>query len=176
MLTENLAKLIGRPAEVVAAPLDLAYPDGMLIRESLKGLAGGLTSAAIIVFLRPTPYLGWPIGFVGLLFLMYFGQQLSRRYLRLHMDDTGLIHELLGFRKTIRWSNIRDLRLNFYPQGKGNIQGTLVLTLKDGASRIKLDSALDHFPTVLSRAAQAGRDAKIEFHPTTAENLSSLGL
>lgn len=176
MVIENLSKLLGRPAEVVSLPVEAAYSASMLVMESAKGLTGALGSAGVIIFLRPTPYLGWPIGIVGVLFFMYFSQQLSRRYLRLHLDDTGLIHDLPGFHKSIRWPELSDLRLNYYPQSKGASQGTLVLILKDGSSRIKIDSSLDHFPTVLSRAAKAARDAGIDLHPTTAENLSSLEL
>ena len=81
MLIENLTRLIGRPAELVDLPVDLTYSQRMLVKECIKGFAGAAASAAIIIFLRPTPYLGWPIGIVGLFFFMYFGQQLSRRYL-----------------------------------------------------------------------------------------------
>ena len=176
MLSENLTRLLGRPAEVVDIPVELAYPSRMLGWECAKGISGALACAAVIVFLHPTPWLGWPIGIVGVLFFMYFGQQFSRRYLRLQLDDTGLIHDLPGNRKAIRWSELSDLRLNFYPQSKGTTQGTLVLTIKGGASRIKVDSTLEHFPTVLTRAAQAARDNGIELHPTTVENLTSLGL
>ena len=176
MLIENLTKLLGRSAEVVDIPLDLAYSGRMLKVECSKGFAGAAACAGIIVFLQPTPWLGWPIGIAGMLFFMYFSQQLSRRYLRLLLDETGLIHDLPGFRKAIRWSELSDLRLNFYPQTKGASKGTLVLTLKDGASKIKVDSSLDHFPTVLSRAAQAARDGGLELNPTTTENLATLGL
>lgn len=176
MLIENLTRLMGRPAELVDLPVDLNYSDTMLVKECAKGLGGAVACAAIIIFLEPTPYLGWPIGIVGLFFFMYFAQQLSRRYLHLRLDETGLIHELPGIRKAIRWSELRDLRLNFYPSAKGASQGTLVLVLKNDALRIKLDSSLDHFPTVLSRAAQAARESGFTLHPTTAENLGSLGL
>ena len=176
MLIEKLTRLLGRPAEVVDLPVDLTYSNSMLVKECAKGITGAAASAAIIIFLEPTPYLGWPIGIVGLFFFMYFGQQLSRRYLSLRLDETGLIHELPGFRKAIRWSELSDLRLNFYPSSKGASQGTLVLILKNSASRIKLDSSLDHFPTVLSRAAQAAREGGITLDPTTEENFGSLGL
>ena len=133
MLNENLTRLMGRPAELVDLPVDLHYSESMLVKECIKGFAGAAASAAIIIFLQPTPYLGWPIGIVGLFFFMYFGQQLSRRYLKLRIDEIGLIHELPGFRKAIRWSELSDLRLNFYPSTKGGSEGTLVLILGSAA-------------------------------------------
>ena len=176
VLTENLSRLLGRPAEVVPVPLALSYPQRILAKEGSKGLIGSVACVCILYFLRPTPYLGWPIAAAGVLFLLYLGQQVSRHYLRSRVDDTGFIHETFGIRKAIRWAELSDLRLNFYPQSKGQSQGMLVLILKDGKSRIKLDSTIDHFPTVLSRAAEAARERGIQFHPTTEENLASLGL
>ena len=115
MLLENLSRLMGRPAELAPVPLSMSYPEKMLVKESLKGLAGAVCCLAILIFLRPTPYLGWPIGIVGLLFLMYMAQQVSRFYLRLRVDDTGLTHELGFMTKAIRWLELEDLKLHYYP-------------------------------------------------------------
>ncbi len=167
---------MGRPAELAPVPLALAYPERSLMIEAAKGLTGTLGCLAVVFFLAPTPYLGWPIGLVGLLFLMYFLQQASRFYLRLRVDDIGILYDL-GYRnKAIRWSELEDLKLHFYPQSKGARQGMLVLILKDGKRRIKLDSSVDHFPTLLARAVEAAREKNLELHPTTVENLQYLGL
>ncbi len=176
VLTENLTRLLGREAELLPVPLETAYPHRILIKEAIKGLIGVVGSFVIVFVFKPTPYIGWPVAAAGLLFLMYLGQQVSRYFLRLHVDDTGLIQDLPGLRKAIRWSELKDMRLNFYPQSKGASQGMLVLILKDGRSRIKLDSTVDHFPTVLSRAAEAARKSGFALHPTTEENLEQLGL
>ena len=176
MLTENLTRLLGRPTEVLPVPLQPAYPRAVVIKEGIKAFLGTVAIFAIVIFLKPTPYIGWPLTAVGLLFFSYLYQQLSRYFLRLHVDDTGLIQELAGMRKAIRWTGLTDLRLNFYPQTKGANQGTLVLILKEGKRRIKVDSTLDHFPTVLSKASAAAREREIFLHPTTAENLGHLGL
>jgi hypothetical protein len=176
-LLENLTRLLGRPVEVVPMPVIMAYPGGVLLREGIKGMGGAAVCFVILVFLNPTPWLGWPIGVVGLLFFAYFGQQVSRHFMRLRVDESGLTLELLGgFRKIIRWSELSQLRLHFYPQAKGSGKGMLVLTLWCGKVRVKLDSSLDHFPTLLARAAQAARQRELELHPTTAENFSQLDL
>ena len=54
--------------------------------------------------------------------------------------------------------------------------GTLVLVLHDGTGKLKVDSTLDHFPTLLSRAARAARERNLELRPTTEANLDQLGL
>jgi len=176
-MVEKLTRLIGRTAELAPVPVAMNYPEGMLIREGIKGLAGTMACFAIVIFLHPTPWLGWPIGFVGVLFLAYLWQQISRHFMQLRVDESGINQELVGgIRKIIRWTELKQLRLHFYPQTKGSGSGTLVLTLWGPKQRIKLDSTLDHFPTLLARAAQAARDRKLELHPTTAENLAHLEL
>ncbi|MCZ6556997.1 MAG: hypothetical protein O7A69_04370 [SAR324 cluster bacterium] len=176
MQIETLSRLMGRPAEVMPVPLKPAYPRRVLVKEGIKAFLGTATCLFIVFVLKPTPYIGWPIGAVGLLFFSYLLQQMSRYFLRLHVDDTGVIHEVAGRRKAIRWTELRDMRLNFYPQTKGAKTGTLVMILKAGKTRIKIDSTLDHFPTVLSKAAAVAREKEIFLHPTTAENLSELEL
>lgn len=173
---ESLTRLMGRTAEAAPVPLLLAYPQKGLFREGLKGMTGGVACFAIVFFLQPTPWIGVPAAIVGSLFLAYLGQQILRYYLSLRLDDSGLIHEVVGYRKIIRWPELKRLRLHFYPHTKGAGQGMLVLTLWSGKHRIKLDSTLDHFPTLLGRAAQAARKQEMEFHPTTEENLKKIGL
>ena len=173
---EKLTRLMGRAAEIAPLPLSLAYPKKGLVKEGVKGLFGAAGCFAIVVFGQPTPWVGWPAGIVGLLFGAYFLQQVSRYYLNLRLEENGLIRELLGFRKTIRWPELARLRLHFYPQAKGSGKGMLVLTLWSGKHRIKLDSTLDHFPALLARAAEAARERGLEHHPTTAENLTHIGL
>lgn len=173
---KKLSRLIGRSAEIAPIPLELAYPEGGLLKEGLKGLVGVIACFAIVFILQPTPWLAWPAGIVGLLFLAYLTQQILRRYLNLRLDESGLIHEVVGFRKIIRWPELERLRLHFYPHSKGSGQGMLVLTLWSGRQRIKFDSTLDNFPTLLDRAAEAAREKKLEHHPTTAENLTAIGL
>ncbi len=173
---KKLTRLMGRAAEIGPLPLTLAYPEKGLVKEGVKGLIGAAVCFAIVVFVQPTPWIGWPAGIVGLLFAAYFLQQVSRHYLNLRLEQSGLIHELLGFRKTIRWPELARLRLHFYPQSKGAGQGMLVLTLWGGKHRIKLDSTLDHFPALLGRAAEAAREQGLELDPTTAENLTHIGL
>ncbi len=176
MQTEVLGRLLQRPVEVRTLPLSLAYPRGGVAREAVKGALGSGGCFALLAFLSPAPVVGVFFGAVGLSFLWYLLHQISRLYLRVRLDDTGLVQQLGGVEKAIRWREIEQLKLGYYPRGKGAGSGTLVLTLKGGGRRIKHDSSLDHFPTLLASAAAAVRASGITLQPTTLENLTLLEL
>ena len=177
MLTEKLSRLIGQPTEVAQLPLTLAYPPKATGWESLKGAAGAAICFGVVGFLNPAPFLGWPIGGLGLLFGAYAIQQFRRRALRYRLDDQG-VTELRGdARRAIRWQELAEFQLNFYPQSKKDAVGTLVLILQDGSRRrFKLDSTLEQFPTLLDRAAAAARSRNLTLNPTTEANLAQLDL
>ena len=177
MLTEKLSRLIGQPAEMAQLPLMLAYPPKALGWESLKGAAGAAICFGVVGFLCPSPFLGWPIGGLGLLFGAYAMQQFRRRALRYRLDDQGLT-ELRGDARTaIRWQDLAEFHLKFYPQSKKDAVGTLVLILRDGSRRrFKIDSTLEQFPTLLDKAAAAARSRDLTFPPTTEANLAHLDL
>jgi hypothetical protein len=137
---------------------------------------GLATCLAILVVLRPSPWIGWPVVGVAVLFALYLLQQARRFTLRLRMDETGVLREGGGSGQTVPWQELRKLRLNYYPHGRKAAMGTLVLVLGSGRVRLKVDSTLDHFPTLLARAAAAARERSLELHPTTQNNLEQLGL
>ena len=177
MLTEKLSRLIGQPAQVTQLPLTLAYPPKALGWETLKGAVGAAICFGVVGFLSPTPFLGWPIGGLGLLFGAYGMQQFRRRALRYRLDDQGFTELRGDARRAIRWQELAEFHLKFYPQNKRDAVGTLVLILKDGSrGRLKMDSTLEQFPTLLDQAATAARACNLTLDPTTEANLAQLDL
>ena len=175
MHTDKLSTILGRPITIATLPATLRYPPGTLRREGIKGALGALVCFATLAGLAPAPVIAWPLGIIGVLFVAYLGQQWRRRTLRAEVDSDGVTAGS-GDRKRLRWADLEGLRLNFYPNGRRSLQGTLVLTLRRGSTRIKLDSTLEHFPTLLLHAAAAAREGNLEPDPTTEANLQQLGL
>lgn len=174
--TDQLSRLIGRPAEVAPIPVTGRYPQEMLTWEIVKGAIGAAVCAGIVVALTPSPWIGVPLLVIAGLFGAYLLQQVRRLPLRFAVDDTGVTQVNGGRRQPFRWNELRDFRLNYYPNGRKASMGMLVLVLRNGQGKLKVDSSLDHFPTLLSRAAQAARERDLELHPTTQANLAQLDL
>ncbi len=179
MNNDQLAQLIGRDVEIVPLPIEAAYPRNILQWEVAKSAVGVLGCLALIVFLQPSPWVAWPIGLVGLVFGYYLWQQAGRYALRIRVDETGASVSKGGRRREFPWDRLKDFRLEFYPNGRKAKSGSLVIKLYRDAERLRVDSTLDHFPTLLKHAASAARAAQqggLTLHPTTADNMEKLGL
>ena len=173
---EKLARLLGREITIPPLPLTMTYPLARLRWEILKSTLGALACWALILGLAPVLFVAIPIGLVGALFTYYTVQQLVRLFLRLEVDKSGVTLHLGSRQQQTLWKDLSFLRLHYYPQGKKASAGTLVLTLRGKTGKIKVDSGLDHFPSLLTRAAAAARKNKLELHPTTESNLKELEL
>ncbi|MEE8436475.1 MAG: hypothetical protein V3S64_16940 [bacterium] len=179
MNNDQLGKLIGRDVEIVPLPVEAAYPRNILHWEVAKAALGITSCLAIIIGLQPSPWLAWPIGGVALVFGYYLWQQAGRYALRIRVDETGASVMRGGRRLEFPWERLKDFRLEFYPNGRKAQSGSLVVKLYRDTERLRVDSTLDHFPTLLTYAARAARTAQekgLALHPTTVDNLKKLGL
>jgi hypothetical protein len=172
---DKLTTILGRDAVIEPLPLTLRYAPGTLRAEAIKAALGAALCVAALLVLSPAPLIAWPIAAVGLLFVAYLAQQWRRSRLRLELDSAGLTRTAGVASKRLDWNTLRAFKLQFYPNRRRSLQGMLVMTLR-GGFRVKLDSALEHFPTLLRHAAAAARERSLTLDPTTAANLSELGL
>lgn len=176
MHTDRLARLMGRPVEVEALPFTARYPRRMLWWEVGKSGAGVAFCGGFIVAVNPAQAVAWILGAVGLMFGLYLVQQARRFPVRLRVHDQGITPGEDGA-DTLRWEAVRRFRLKFYPHGRRAESGTLVLIMADGGTRkLKVDSSLDAFPSVLAHAAEAAREHEVTLDETTEANLAQLGL
>ena len=176
MNADKLNSLLGRPVAIAPLPVTLRHSAAGLRREAAKAATGAAICFATVILLSPAAVIAWPLGFVGFLFLAYLGEQWRRRRIGYELDAAGVAYAGGGRRRRIDWARLDDLRLNFYPRRRRSQQGTLVLVLRAQKTKLKLDSTLDHFPTALLHAAGAARERNLQPEPTTAANLSQIGL
>jgi hypothetical protein len=173
---DKLSAILGRPAELAPLGLTLRYPPRALRWEAIKGAFGALLCGAMLFGLEPAALIAWPVGGAAILFVAYAGQQIRRTGLRYHLDADGISRVAGGRSCRVSWTALDRLRLNFYSHRRKSQQGTLSLVLGAGAVRLRLDSGLDHFPTLLLHAAAAARGRALQPDPTTEANLAALGL
>jgi hypothetical protein len=171
-----LAKLIGRSAEIKALPVTVTYAPATLRWEAGKGIAGAAVGVGILLGLDPAAWIAVPLALVCVLLGLYALQQARRFGVRYEVTPKAATRIQGQRRETIAWRELDGFRLHFYGFGKQERTGTLEVLLTGGGRRIKADSALDHFPTLLAHAAQAARTRGLTLDPTTQSNLEHLGL
>lgn len=171
-----MAKLIGRPVEVKALPVTLRYAPDALRWEAIKSGVGALICAGIVVGLQPAVWIAVPVGIVGLMFAYYGVQQVRRGGVSVEVDDRAATRVHGTQRVSIAWEKLESFRLHFYAFGRKAQEGTLEVRLAAGGDKFKVDSTIDHFPTLLVQAARVSRERNLTLDPTTVANLEQLGL
>ncbi len=177
VLTDLLGRLIGRDASIAEGPVTMKYMRDYLRWETIEGGGGAAACFGIIFHFQPASWFAYTLTAIGLFFLVYFLQQVRNYLIVYRVDDAGVTELLAGRTRFIRWSEVERLRLHFFSQKRSRFdKGLLHLTIGAGRRKLKVDSTLDHFPTLLARAAQAARDREIYLDPTTLSNMEQLGL
>jgi len=166
---------------------ELRYPFSALAWDYARGIAGILVGLVILVTNEWHNQLVWL--FVGLtaLFVIYTMMTLAKNLARFRVSEEGI--ECGAFRKrTIRWGELSELVLRFYPTSRNRKKGWMTLTLKAapltsaaertraGATKIEIDSTLPGFSEIASRAAYAAKENKLTVDRVTADNLAALGV
>jgi hypothetical protein len=124
--------------------------------------------------------------FVGLtvLFAIYTMTTVAKNLTRFRVTEEGI--ECGAFRRqAIRWADLADLSLRYYPTSRNRKKGWMSLILKGGAQpgsrrgaagKIQIDSTLPGFSEIVARAAHAARENKLLVDRVTADNMAAIGV
>ena len=159
---------------------ELRYPFSALFWDYARGIAGTVLCFVILVTIEWHNQLPWL--FVGLtvLFAIYTMTTIAKNVARFRVSEEGI--ECGGFRKqSIRWGDLSELGLRYYPTSRSRKKGWMTLTLKararsGGPANLKIDSNLPGFTEIATRAAWAAKENKLMVDRVTADNLTALGV
>ncbi|HEY1382394.1 MAG TPA: hypothetical protein VGF43_02205 [Dongiaceae bacterium] len=166
---------------------ELRYPFSALVWDYARGIAGTAIGLVILITNEWHNELVWLFVGLTILFATYTMMTLAKNLARFRVSEEGI--ECGAFRKrAIRWGELSELALRFYPTSRNRKKGWMTLTLKAtppagagermraGATKIEIDSTLPGFPEIASRAAHAAKENKLTVDRVTADNLSALGV
>lgn len=161
---------------------ELRYPLSALLWDYVRGVAGMVVCFVILITNEWQNQLVWL--FVGLtvLFAIYTMLTIAKNLTRFRVTEEGI--ECGGFRRqVIRWADLGDLSLRYYPTSRNRKKGWMSLTLKGGApardgkpAKIQLDSNLPGFAEIVARAAHAARANRLPMDRITADNMTAIGV
>jgi hypothetical protein len=155
---------------------ELRYPLSALFWDYARGIAGIVICFVILVTNEWQNQLVWL--FVGLtvLFAIYTMTTIAKNLTRFRVTEEGI--ECGGFRRqAIRWADLAELSLRYYPTSRSRKKGWMSLTLKAGdAGKVQIESTLPGFSEIVARAAHAARENKLMVDRVTADNMAAIGV
>lgn len=155
---------------------ELRYPLSALFWDYARGIAGIAVCFVILVTNEWQNQLVWL--FVGLtvLFAIYTMTTIAKNLTRFRVTEEGI--ECGGFRKqAIRWADLAELSLRYYPTSRSRKKGWMSLTLKGhNSGKIQIESTLPGFSEIAARAAHAARENKLLVDRVTADNMAAIGV
>jgi len=155
---------------------ELRYPLSALFWDYARGIVGIVICFVILVTNEWQNQLVWL--FVGLtvLFAIYTMTTIAKNLTRFRVTEEGI--ECGGFRKqAIRWADLAELSLRYYPTSRSRKKGWMSLTLKAGDSgKVQIESTLPGFSEIVARAAHAARENKLMVDRVTADNMAAIGV
>ena len=155
---------------------ELRYPFSALFWDYARGIAGVVICAVILVTNEWHNQLVWLFVGLTILFAIYTMTTIAKNVARFRVSEEGI--ECGGFRKqSIRWGDLSELALRYYPTSRSRKKGWMTLTLKaKGPSGVKIDSNLPGVTEIATRAAWAAKENKLLVDRVTADNLAAIGV
>jgi hypothetical protein len=159
---------------------ELRYPFSALFWDYARGIAGIVICIVILVTTEWHNQLLWLFVGLTILFAIYTMTTVAKSVARFRVSEEGI--ECGGFRKqAIRWGDLSELGLRYYPTSRSRKKGWMTLTLKAkaspaGVTSLKIESNLPGFTEIATRAAWAAKENKLMVDRVTADNLAALGV
>ena len=163
---------------------ELRYPLSALIWDYIRGVAGVVICAVILVTNEWQNQLVWLFVGLTILFTIYTMLTIAKNLTRFWVTEEGIICGAF-WRQQIRWADLSALALRYYPTSRSRKKGWMSLTLKAPSEtpkkkqrivKISVDSDLPGFSEIAARAAHAARTNAVTIDRVTADNLTAIGV
>jgi hypothetical protein len=151
------------------------YPTAALAGDYARAGAGLALTLPPLILLQLNAVVAAIFAALAVLFAVFAGRTLLRQRAVIEMDETA-IHSSGPLAVRLAWDALDELRLAYYATRRDGTAGWMQLALRAGGRRLFLDSRIDGFATIASRAAEAARRRQLTLTTTTANNLASLGI
>jgi hypothetical protein len=151
------------------------YPSNALVGDYLRAGFGLLLTLGPALAVPRDSVALWVLLPLALLFAVFGFRTLAR-----HRASVELTQDALSLaswtRATLRWSELKSMRVDYYSTRGDRSGGWMQLTVKGGGATIRVDSAIDEFVAIAGAAATAARANGVEISEATRANLGHLGI
>jgi hypothetical protein len=117
----------------------------------------------------------WILVPLAVLFAAFAWRTWRRQATQVAWDETGL--SLSGAAQvSLRWDQVRSLKLAFYATSRDRTGGWMQLTIGSDTANVKADSGAVNFPDLAARAVAAAIAANIPIDAASRANFQALGI
>jgi hypothetical protein len=148
------------------------YPLREALPDVIRAVAGVAATAGALAFLTPPLWMSMVLACLLLLFLLYGAQASQRWRMQIEMDGQGI--RMTGLRRSsLLWSALEAVTIRYYSELSG---GWFELVMRGGGSRLRINSRIHGFDTILRQAMAITRQRALVLDPTTRCNAAALGI
>jgi hypothetical protein len=151
------------------------YPRRTITPDYLRAGAGLIVTILPLSAVPFTSVAGIILSLLVVLFAIFAGRTWVRSRTTVQLSDDGLAVSALRH-NLLPWQGVTSVELRYFATKRDRSQGWMQLTLKDPATTLRLESALEGFESVAREAANAAARANLTLSPSTLENLRALDL
>jgi len=152
-----------------------AYPATALAGDYARAGAGLALAAPPLFLLQLNTAVAAIFAALVALFAVFAGRTLLRQRGIIEMDETAI--RCTGpYAVRMAWDTLDELKLGYYATRRDGGGGWMQLALRAGRQRLLLDSRIEGFAAIATRAAEAARRRHLALSAATTNNLASLGI
>lgn len=151
------------------------YPARALAADYARGAAGIACTLGLLLIVQPSGAVIWALAAGAALFLVYFARTAVSHLSSIELAESG-VRAVAPLGATIRWENLRAIRLSYYTTRSDRSGGWMQLDLHGTERRIGVDSRLEGFVDLAAAAALEAHRRGIAVDETTRANLAALGI
>lgn len=156
------------------APSRHHYDKRALYGDYGRTVAGLLLTLGPLLATGATGVAAAILGGLAALFALFGIRTYLRQRAEVVVDAAGI--STSGMRRvTVRWNELRRVKLSYFSTRRDRQRGWMQLILRGDSGTIRVDSQLDDFDTVVARAADAVTAADLKVSDTSAANFAAYG-
>ena len=150
------------------------YTTSVLIGDYVRA-AGGFIFCLIPLYFTSVNWLTWVLAALALLFAVFGIKTAIRHGTQYDVDGERLATEG-PVRRIVRWSDLDRFKIAYYATRRDKNKGWMEATLGAPSGRVRVDSGLEGFHDIVTRAAQSAVANKLALSPATRANLKAMDI
>lgn len=151
------------------------YSKQGVVADYVRAGIGATLAGGPLFYVETGPVIRVILVLAVMLFMVYGIIAWHRQLTTIYAGEESVLAKGLLTKKIV-WSELRELKLNYYSTKRDRKEGWMQLSLKGAGTQLKILSTLSGFEEIVAQAAREAKRRGVQLSPTTLENLRLLGV